>query len=374
MKGFYRTLKGVNPLPSCYKVASITRACAVIQSRKKGERRGIKVGHPRPLRPAVCIVSGFFVTMKGRLFVPLRRDDYFDVQLNHHVIQTLKGKKVRSLTITPESLSFCYSEDVAQAPVKTVYGVDRNEKNLTFGNASTVVQIDLTKTVKVKQTTREILGSFKRDDVRVRRRLARKYWKRANHRTGQILHAATNWMVDIAAKNRAALAIEDLTGIGKMYRRGNGQGADYRFRLNSWPHWKAKKMTEYKSAWKGVTTIPLTKSETYGSSSTCPACGEKLHNPAKGDVAHARMLWCQRCKVWTDRDVVAALNLSERGLARFASSRPRSGEEESRSQRASSLQAGEEGPAGEAMKWNGTTTLLLRVDASKLIRRRKPKS
>jgi transposase len=134
-------------------------------------------------------------------------------------------------------------------------------------------------------------------------------------------------------------------------------------------------MIEYKAAWKGVTVIPLTKSETYGSSSECPACGEKLHNPAKGDVAHARMLWCQKCKVWMDRDVVAALNLSKRGRSRFARSRPRSGEEESRSQASSSsLEAGEEGLAGEAMKGNGTTTLLLRVDASKLIRRRKPKS
>jgi putative transposase len=238
-----------------------------------------------------------------------------------------------------------------------------------------VVQIDMTETVRVRQTTREILGSFKRNDVRVRRRLANKYWKRANHRNDQILHTATNYVVDSAAKNRAALAIEDLRGIVKMYRRGNGQGPDYRFRLNSWPHWKDKRMIEYKSAWKGVTTIPLTKSETSGSSSTCPACGEKLHNPAKGDVAHARMLWCQNCKVWRDRDLIAVLNLSKRGLARFASSRPRSGEEESRSQASSSsLQTGEEGPAGEAVKGNGTTTLLLRVDASKLIRRREPKS
>jgi IS605 OrfB family transposase len=189
-----------------------------------------------------------------------------------------------------------------------------------------------------------------------------------------MLHAVTNLTVDSAANNRAALAIEDLTGIRKMYRRGNGKGADYRFRLNSWPYWRAKRMTEYKSAWKGVTVIPLTRSETYGSSSECPTCGEKLHSPAKDDVEHRRMLWCQRCKVWTDRDVIAALNLSIRGLSRFASSRPRPGEEESRSQRASSLGAGEEGPAGEAVKGNGTTTLILRVDASKLIRRRGPKS
>src|SRR6267143_2635990 len=168
MKGFYQTLKEIK-LPSCYKVASITRACAVVQSRKKGERRGIKVSHPRPLKPAVCIASGFFVTMKGRLFVPLRRDHYFDRQVNHHVIQTLEGKKVRSLTITRNSLSFCYSEDIEQSPVKTVYGVDRNEKNLTVGNAEMVVQIDMKEAGKVRQTTREILGSFKRNDVRVRR-------------------------------------------------------------------------------------------------------------------------------------------------------------------------------------------------------------
>src|SRR6267143_1017706 len=335
MQGFYQTPKGVNLLPSRYKVASMTRGCAVIQSRKKSERRGIKVAYPKPLKPVVCIISGFFVTMKGRLFVPLRRDEYFDIQLNHHVIQTIKGKKVRSLTITPTSLSFCYSEDVEQAPVKTVYDVDRNEKNLTFGNASMVVQIDMTEEVKVRQTTREILSSFKRNDVRVRRRLARRYWKRATHRTDQMLHAATNWVVDTAAKNRAALAIEDLKGIRKMYRRGSGKGTDYRFRLNSWPQWRGKNMIEYKSAWKGVTVIPLTSSETYGSSSECPACGEKLYNPAKDDVAHRRMLWCQKCKVWRDRDVIAALNLSMRGLSRFASSRPRSEEEGSRSRRAS---------------------------------------
>ena len=101
--------------------------------------------------------------------------------------------------------------------------------------------------------------------------------------------------------------------------------------MNSWPHWKAKRMIEYKAAWKGLTVIPLTKSDTYGSSSECSACGEKLHNPERGDAEHGRMLWCQRCKAWMDRDVNAALNLSARGLARFVSSRPRSKNQTARS-------------------------------------------
>ena len=377
MKSFYQALKDTK-VPSCYKVASITRACAVVRSRKKSEKRAVRTSHPRPLRPMVCIISGFFTTVKGRLFIPLRRDRYFDIQLNRHVLETLEGKKVRSLTITPDSLSFCYSDDVEHMVVKRIYGVDRNEKNITFGDRERVTCVDLAKVVKIRQTAREIVGSFRRNDARIRRKMSRKYWKRANHRTDQILHAATNFILDCAVKDGAALAVEDLTGIGKMYRKGNRQGKDYRFRLNSWPRWKAERMVEYKSAWRGVTVIQLTKSETYGSSSLCPACGERLRSPEWGDAEHARMLWCQRCKVWRDRDVVAALNLSTRGRSRFDRSRSRpETEEEGGSKQADSVSftpVEEKGLASEAMKGNGTGTLILRVDASKLVRRREPKS
>lgn len=362
MKEFYRSLKGLE-LPSCYKVAVISRACAVLDSRKKSERRGVDARHPTPLKPAVCIISGFFITAKGRLFIPLRkRNEYADVVLNHHAQERLEGNELRSLTITQGSLSFCYSEEVEPSPVRTVYGVDRNEKNLTFGNVESVTQVDMTETVRIRQATREIVKSFRRNDVRVKRKLASKYWKRCRDRTNQMLHAATNLTVETASRNEAALALEDLTDIRKMYRKGDGQGTDYRFRLNSWPYWKAAQMLEYKSAWRGVTVIPLTKSETNGSSSECSTCGERLHSPEKGDAEHRRMLWCQTCKKWTDRDVNAALNLSERGLARFASSLPQPA---GRSQQVYLL-AGDKGEAVEAVKGNPTQTVILRVDASKL--------
>jgi IS605 OrfB family transposase len=363
MKAFYQTLKGVR-IPSCYKVAAITRACAVLKSRKKSEERGVEIRHRKPLRPMACVISGFFITMKGRLFVPLRRERYFDLELNRHVQQVLAGRKLRSLTITPNSFSFCYSAEVESIPAKTVFGVDRNEKSLTFGNERMVTQIDLNETVKIRQTTREVVGSFRRNDMRVRRELASKYWRRAKNRTNQILHAATNFMIEDAVRMDAAIALEDLTDINRMYEKGNGQGPDYRFRLNSWPHRKAWKTLEYKAAWKGITVIPLTKSETYGSSSMHWACGERLHRPAKADTVHRRNLWCQTCKLWVDRDVNAAIVLSQRGLARFASSHPRP---KSRSQQ--TTEAAEKGLAVEAVKGNPTQTAILRVDASKLAHR-----
>ena len=367
MKGFYGSLKGVE-LHSCYKVAVITRACAILKSRKKSARRGTRTRHPKPLRPVVCIVSGFFVTAMGRLFIPLqKRNEYVDVQLNRHIREAIEGKELRSLTITPDSISVCYSAEVNQAQVRAVYGVDRNEKNLTFGNRDGVVQVDMSKTVKIRQTTREIVASFRRNDVRVRKRISSKYWGRATDRNDQLLHAATNFAIELAMKDGAALALEDITGIRKMYQRGNGHGVDYRFRMNSWPYSKAYRMLDYKSDWNGVTFIPLTKAETRGSSRVHWRCGERLRSPARGDVVHARMLWCQRCKQWVDRDVNAAVVLSTRGPSRFDGSLPQTGG-------AQQSPAGEEGLAGEAMKGNGAATVpILRVDASKLLGRRGPR-
>jgi putative transposase len=291
MKDFYRSLSGIG-LPSCYKLGAITRACAVIKSRKKSEKRGVETIHAKPLRPMVCIVSGFFITMKGRLFIPLGSERFFDIQLNRHVEQTLLGRRLRSLTITPNSLSICYSEEIETAPVRTVFGVDRNEKNLTFGNNEIVTQIDLSETVRIKQMTREVVKSFKRNDARVRRRVSSKYWKRANDRTNQLLHTATNFIIENAVKDGAAIALEDLTGMRKMYQKGNYQNRNFRFRLNSWPDRKVWGMLGYKASWKGVNVVQLTKAETYGSSSMHSECGEKLHRPAKGDMLHQRMLWC----------------------------------------------------------------------------------
>jgi putative transposase len=362
MKEFYHSLKDVE-LPSCFKRAVITRACAVLEGRRKSLKREVVIRHPKPLRPMVCITSGFFITAKGRLFIPLwKRNEYAAFLLTRYVQAKLAGKKPRSLTITPRLLSFCYSEEVEAAPVSTVYGVDRNEKNISFGHKHGVIQIDLGETVRIKQTTREIIMSFKRKDARVRRWLASKYWKRTRNRTNYILHAATNFMLDVAAKESAALALEDLTGIRKLYQKGSGQSTDYRFRLNSWPYDKIYRILDYKSAWRGITMIPLTKAETYSSSSECASCGERLHDPEKGDAEHRRMLWCQSCKMWVDRDANAAVNLSNRGLARFASSLAHPA---GRPQQVN-LPGQGKGLAGETLKGNEQQVPILRVDASKL--------
>jgi len=46
-------------------VATIAKACAVLKNRKKSKNRGVDTTHFRPLRPVVCIMTGFFITRRG---------------------------------------------------------------------------------------------------------------------------------------------------------------------------------------------------------------------------------------------------------------------------------------------------------------------
>jgi putative transposase len=248
--------------------------------------------------------------------------------------------------LTSDSLGICISKEVAEIECTGVEGADRNLRNLTVGNGKNMVQYDLSKAVDIAENTRSIIGSFKRNDVRIRRKLYRKYGMRRKWRVNQLLHRLTKTIVQGAKQSKTAIAFEDIRHLRRLYRKGNYQGSNYRSKLNGWSFAEVKRQIQYKAAWDGVPVIQLSVGETRGTSQFCPRCGKKI-----AQVDRFRQLYCAQCKRWMDRDVVAAMNLSVKGLARFASSK---------------------GLAGEAMRGNPESVMpaILRVDASKLTSRR----
>jgi len=288
------------------------------------------------------------------LRVPQGDRRYFDISLNGHTQKVLseEGLKVRSFTLTTSSVNLTLSKEVKEIECTGTAGLDRNLRNLTYGNEERVIQYDLSKAVKIAETTREIVGSFRRNDARIRRRIASKYGRRRRNRVNHLLNCATRQVVEEAYNRREAIVVEDIRGIRRLYARGNGQGRTFRGRMNYWSFGEARRQVEYKAKWRGVPIIPLTKGETRGTTKECARCGERLQVAQRDDVRHRRELWCPRCKGWVDRDVNAVTNLSRRGRLRFDRSLPK----------------GAKGEAGEAMKGNPTTPVILRVDASKMTR------
>src|SRR2546425_11485487 len=88
--------------------------------------------------------------------------------------------------------------------------------------------------------------------------------------------------------------------------------------MNGWSFNQAQQQLEYKARWIGLSVIRLSRRETRGSSMTCPRCGERLQS----DKSLERKLWCGKCRIVMDRDMVAAVLLARRGGGRVARSRP----------------------------------------------------
>jgi putative transposase len=302
-------------LPSYYYLTAISKAAGILASRKKSIKRGITTRDPYLKRPLLISCYGFKITNDHHRHIRFsvrRGEKMICIPLNKHTIKIISGEgiKVRSFTITPDSLSLTIRKEVNYFSPKSFFGIDRNASNVTYGNSPTLVQFDLKKVEEVARTTRQIIRSFKRNDVRIRKKLSAKYGRRRSERVKQVLHRVSKTIVEDARKNQAAPVFENIEGLRKLYRKGNFQGKNFRARMNSVPWYEIKRQIEYKAAWKGVPVIQLTRGETKGTSKDCPACGERLQEDRFSRV-HKRELWCKTCGKWRDRDIVAVITVSK---------------------------------------------------------------
>lgn len=305
-----------------YRLCAISHAAGILANRRKSTKRGYETRDPYVKKPLLISCYGFKIDHdKGVLRVPLGKRQYSEINLNKHVRTILKDPtiRVRSFLISENAVSICYSKVVEQSIPTDVLGIDRNLSNITVGNLKNVVMYDVTKAVQIADNSRSVMRALKRNDIRIRKRLAMKHGRRRKARINQLLHKVSKAIVQQAKEQNAAIAFEDIKRIRRLYLRGNYRGKDYRSRMNSWPYYELECQVKYKAAWEGVPVIQLLKSETRDTSTLCPRCGKITQGAARDDVQHKRQRWCPECQRWMDRDIIAAMNLSLKGLLRFGS-------------------------------------------------------
>ena len=323
----YKALKRYRNVPSCYKLCAISKAAGILASRKKSIKRGYPTRNPY-VKKTLLISCYNFKIVNGKLRIPIGKRKYEFIPLNNYTLRVLekdKELKVRSFTLTETSLSLCIAKEVlGLQSISGAIGLDRNVSNLTAGNLSQVTYYRMSKIVEIGETTKNIVKSFKRNDFRIRRKIASKYGRRKKNRTQNILNLVSNNIVLYCLLNKLAITFEDIRYIRSMYQKWNYQGRDYHRKMNNhWPFAEIKRQIEYKAQWLGIPIIHLTKNETRGTSKECYVCGERLQSGR--DIQ--RQLWCEKCEKWFDRDLVAVMNISRRGWVRFAQSQKGIGSE-----------------------------------------------
>ncbi|TBR26285.1 MAG: transposase [Candidatus Nitrosotenuis sp.] len=335
----YHTLQNYDIL-SYYKLTAISQACGRLSQMKRDIKKGRKPKSPFVQKPYLVSCYGFKVN--GILLsFPVWNREFANILLNDHVTRILSDQSItpRSFTITPKSLSISIAKNVELIKTDKTIGVDRNLRNVTFGNDKKIIQVNTSEMLKIKENYSHVRSTCTRNDHRIRKKVHGKLGKRQTDRIRQRIHRISKSIVSYAKKNKTAIIFEDLNEIRKLYRKGNGQGNRFRRKLNSWSHYELERQTSYKAAWDGV---PFYKEDPRCTSTLCPACGGRL----QGDRHRYRDLWCGSCRRWRDRDVVAAMNIACKGLHRFCNP---------------------QGDTNEAMRGNLKEPAILRVDVSKLV-------
>ena len=289
-------------LPAYYRLTAISRAAGILRNYRREKKGNPNTKRPYAERHVLTDCYGFRIF--GRLLrIPFRRKrEYIFIILNDHTMKMLSGRDVRSITLSPDSLSISYSRDVVQIQPQGAIGIDRNLDNIT--TADTIGSIrrygSLVQATRIKAKIRQIKIRFTRNDTRIRKKVHSKYGTLQRNRVNHVLSNVSSRIVKRAQKNKLAIIIEDIKGIRKLYRKGNGQGKNYRAVLNSWSYYELQRQIAYKARWEG---LPVIYVPARGTSAGCSICGSKtIPN-------ESRTLYCPNCKVSFDRDENAARNI-----------------------------------------------------------------
>ena len=267
--------------------------------------------------------------------IPIKPRKYVTIKLNHYVIEQIKSAKLGSITLTENKLVISYSKLVMGQNPAGFAGVDRNLNNATTCDTNGIVTVyDMSKITEIKQKYMQVKSNFKRNDVRIRKKVFQKYGIKQKHRVQDLLHKTSK---KITSQN-TGVVMEDIKGIRKLYRKGNGQGKKFRGKMNSWSFYELQRQIEYKARWLG---LPVKYVRAAGTSSKCAMCGSKMV------PEEHRTLFCPSCKKSVDRDVNAARNILAIGLAGGTKVVP-------------------DGAAGEAMVEEPSSGVILKVDAAQL--------
>jgi putative transposase len=290
-------------VPSAYRLCAISRAAGILSNYRKLSRKH-HVREPYCVRPMLITCYGL-KNMTDKLRLP----GAAEISLNTHTQRFLSQPniEIRSVTLTPESAIISVAKEVGLIERAGMLGIDSNLENVTVAHTENqIAKYDLSKATGTKAQCRETKRRFRRNDVRARTRVFKKYGRLERDRVNWLLHNVSAAIVLKANLRKQAIVMESLKGIRKRCFKGNGQGREYRSIMNSWSYRELQRQIQYKAEWNG---IPVIYVKPYGTSARCSMCGHRNMLPEEN-----RKLHCPSCGLTVDRDVNAARNILARGL------------------------------------------------------------
>src|SRR5213596_1498953 len=101
LKAYHRLSRD---MPSYYRLCAINTATGILSNYRKAKKKNPRTKLPYSKKLMLTTCYGFKI-QNDLLRLPVKPGDYVYVRLNSHTLNTLSGLNVRSVTLTPNSLS-----------------------------------------------------------------------------------------------------------------------------------------------------------------------------------------------------------------------------------------------------------------------------
>ena len=308
---------------SSYVVQAISDALAILHAHRRRARRGKASRAPYVTR--LFLKAGpkafHFEVTSGKVRVSVGNGSWvaFSVPSSswHRAQMELTGATPVLLTIKPGKVIVTISR-AAPAPFEpeAVLALDTNEETLdgvlAAGERADLASIPLGDVRKVQArhfVRRRRLASKKAHDRRLKRRLLGREGKRESDRVKSRLHLVSKGVVRAARDRKAAIVLEDLTGIRRFFSPRLNR------RLSVWPHRELHRQIAYKAQAAGV---PMVFVNPYLTSQKCAAGGwtPKRSKTRTSARRAGRVYICgnPECGWRADRQFNAGINLLRTAL------------------------------------------------------------
>ncbi|MDG6980965.1 MAG: transposase [Nitrososphaerota archaeon] len=308
-----RYLRSAYRLESSLVQSAIGHAAGILKLRKEALKAGQEVKEPYCRRLFLKASDGVRIR-EGILDMP----ECMRVPLTERTLEVIGSHEVKQVTLTANKCCISYSLEPEPIPTYGVLALDLNLRNVTMADTKgSIIRLDIARLADIPMTYRDVQSRFTRNDNRIREELYQKYGDLERRRVNSELHKLTHAVVEYAAENNFAIAVEDLNGLRERFTRESGKTERYRAMMNHWRYGEILRQIAYKSECEGVELIQLNSHETAGTSSRCSSCGcDFLVEESY------RTLKCLKCELVIDRDENAAKNILAGALRHRAVGRP----------------------------------------------------
>ncbi|MEM8778088.1 MAG: transposase [Cyanobacteria bacterium P01_G01_bin.49] len=307
----YKDVRGKFGLSANLAIQAIRRVCA---NRKTTKQKGSKVKQFKPTSASYDARIFSFIEKSWTVSLKLLHSrEKFELLIGNYQRHLLSGQEPTSATLVKRKDGSYYihiqiEKDVPKlTTTKEVVGVDLGRTDIAStseGESWSGKQITNTRNHYAKM--RAVLSCKAVKGTRTSRRRCRQIQKRLSGRERKfqswVNHNISRKLVDNAAANKKAIAIEDLTGIRERTNRKPRSKKDKRLG-NNWAFHQLRQYLSYKCVLAGVKLILVNPAWT---SKTCHKC---LHLGNR----NGKRFSCSNCGNKCDADYNGSKNIAALG-------------------------------------------------------------